>query len=381
MAESDKEDRTLPASQKRLADAREEGNLPRARELTTLGMLGGSIATLLFTADELARGAQQVLRHGLTIERRAIGDPSAMARHFANVALEGFGVFAPLMTVAFVGALIGTLALGGWNFTTKPLGVKFDRMNPVNGIGRMFSMHTFAQVGKGLLAVVLVGAVALSYSSGSFSELPALAASEVHAAIGAGADRLGGALLLLIFPLIGIGAADGALAWWKHASDLRMTAQDIKDEMKESEGNQEVKGKIRAQQRAMARRRMMAAVPNADVVVTNPTHYAVALSYKEGQTGAPTVVAKGVDITAARIREIADEAGVLIVEAPPLARALYANTELEQEIPGALFSAVAQVLAYVYRLRHGIAAGELGEVPVPPGMDPLEKEMAKAAAA
>ncbi|WP_085316807.1 EscU/YscU/HrcU family type III secretion system export apparatus switch protein [Derxia lacustris] len=379
MADSDKEDRTLPASQKRIADAREEGQLPRSRELATIGIVGGSISTLLFTAGDLSKGMQEVLRHGLSFDRRAVDDTGQMALRFGQLGIEALWVFAPMMAVAFVGAIVGMLALGGWNFTTKPLGVKLERLDPLGGLSRMLSMHTLAEIGKGMVAVLLLGAVALSYSSGSFAELPALAASDVRSALAAGADRIGTALLLLVFPLVGIGAVDGAIAWWKHSRDMRMSPQELKQEMKEAEGNQEVKGKIRAQQRALARRRMMAAVPNADVIVTNPTHYAVALAYKDGDLGAPKVVAKGVDITAARIREIAEAAGVMIVEAPPLARALYANTELEAEIPGALFSAVAQVLAYVYRIRRGMAAGELGEVPVPPGLDPAEKAAPAAA--
>jgi len=380
MADSDKEDRTLPGSPKRIADARAEGQVPRARELATLGIVGGSISMLLFTAGDLSRGAQDVLRHGLTIEHGQLEEPGAMAAHFGAVGMEALHVFTPMIVVAFLGALIGTLALGGWNFTTKPLGLKLDRLNPITGLGRMVSMHTLAEIGKGTVAMILLGAVALMYSTGTFGELPALAASEVHSATQSGAERVGRALLLLLFPLIGIGAVDGAIAWWKHTTEMRMTPNDAKQEAREADGNPEVKAKIRAQQRAMARRRMMAAVPNADVVITNPTHYAVALSYKDGQNGAPRVVAKGVDITAARIREIAAEAGVLVVEAPPLARALYANTELEAEIPGPLFSAVAQVLAYVYRLRRGVATGDLGNVEVPPGMDPAEKDAASAAA-
>ncbi len=371
MADSDSDaEKSLAPSAKRLKDAREEGQVPRARELATLFMVGGAIVFLLLAGGHLLEGAQRMMRNALTLTRESAMTPAAMTAQLSTAAGDAFATFIPLILLCGLGAVVGMLALGGWNFTTKAFQLKFERMNPLNGIKRMFTLHTLGEIGKAVLAASLVGGLVVGYLSHHVPELMNTAGAEVQAGVRLAGGEITGLLGWLLLPLIVIGSVDAVLAWWRNYRDLKMTIDEMKRESKETEGNPEIKGRIRQQQRELARRRMMSAVPKADVIVTNPTHYAVALSYQQGGTRAPVVVAKGVDMTAARIRGIAAEHKVLIVEAPPLARALYTHVELEQEIPASLFAAVAQVLAYVFQVRAGVVNAELAEIEVPPGMDP-----------
>ena len=371
MADSDSDaERSLAPSAKRLKDAREEGQVPRARELATLFMVGGAIVFLLLGGRHLLDGAERMMRNALTLSRESAMTPSAMTDQLSHAASDAFTTFMPLLILCAVGAVVGMLALGGWNFTTKAFQLKFERMDPLNGVKRMFTLHTLGEIGKAVLAASLVGGLVVGYLYQHVPELMNTAGTEVQVGIRLAGSEIAGLLGWLLLPLIIIGAVDALLAWWRNYRDLKMTIDEMKRESKETEGNPEIKGRIRQQQRELARRRMMSAVPKADVIVTNPTHYAVALSYQQNGARAPVVVAKGVDLTAARIRGIAAEHKVMIVEAPPLARALYKHVELEQEIPASLFSAVAQVLAYVYQIRAGVVNAELAQIDVPPGMDP-----------
>jgi flagellar biosynthetic protein FlhB len=372
VSDDDREDKSLAPSSKRLADAREEGQVPRARELATLLMLAASTGFLLMAGGSLLDGVENVMRSGLMLDYKAAHAPDAMSEKLASLVVLAFITIAPLLIVAAMGAVVGNLAIGGWNFTTKPLGFKFERLNPLEGIKRLGSIHTVAQLGKGVLAVILVGTVAAWFIKARFEGWIPLIGAEPQVSARKAMTDTGSLLLWMILPMIVVGGTDALLNWWRHHRDLRMTPEEAKREAREAEGNPEMKGKIRQQQREMARRRMMQAVPKADVVITNPTHYAVALSYSEGKMRAPRVVAKGVDLTAARIRGIAAENKVMLVEAPPLARALFKHAEIDDEIPAALYGAVAQVLAYVFQIRAGMRDAELGEVEVPPGLDPNE---------
>lgn len=374
MADSDSDaERSLAPSAKRLKDAREEGQVPRARELATLFMVGGAIVFMLLGGRHLLDGAERMMRNALTLSRESAMTPAAMTAQLSHAAGDAFTTFIPLLILCAVGAVVGMLALGGWNFTTKAFQLKFERMDPLNGMKRMFTLHTLGEIGKAVLAASLVGGLVVGYLYRHVPELMNTAGAEVQVGVQLAGSEISGLLGWLLLPLIIIGTVDALLAWWRNYRDLKMTIDEMKRESKETEGNPEIKGRIRQQQREIARRRMMSAVPKADVIVTNPTHYAVALTYQQHGARAPVVVAKGVDLTAARIRGIAAEHKVMIVEAPPLARALYKHVELEQEIPASLFSAVAQVLAYVYQVRAGVVNAELAEIDVPPGMDPAEQ--------
>ncbi|CAN5275856.1 flagellar biosynthesis protein FlhB [soil metagenome] len=332
-------------------------------------MVGGSILFMVMAGGSMLEGSQAVFRAGLTFDRAAAFAPQDMAPRLGTTMVSAFQVFGPLMALAAVGAILGMLAIGGWNFTTKAFEIKPERMSPLAGIKRMFSLNTLGEIGKSSLAVLLIGAVAFWFIRAHLANWAGLAAYETHAGIGVAMTDIGKLLTWLIGPMIVVAGADAALSWWRHHKGLRMTKEEQRLEAREAEGNPEIKQRVRQQQREMARRRMMAAVPQADVVITNPTHYAVALRYAEGSMRAPIVVAKGVDLTAARIREIAAEHKVMLVEAPPLARALFRNAEIDAEIPGPLYSAVAQVLAYVFQIRAGLRNVELGQIEVAPELD------------
>jgi flagellar biosynthetic protein FlhB len=268
--------------------------------------------------------------------------------------------------------MLSQLAIGGWLFTAEPLSPDFNRLNPLKGITNLISTQGLAELVKALFKVGLVGGAAgwVIYRDAAALVTPLSQGST--AGLGLAGTMITKDFLFFAATLILVAGADVPLQLWRHAKGLRMSLEEVKREAKETEGDPHIKGKIRQRQREAARRRMMSAVPTADVVITNPTHYAVALSYQDGAR-APKVVAKGMDDVAARIRALAAEHGVPLLEAPPLARALYAHAELEEEIPAALYNAVAQALAYVYQLRN-LVAGRAPQAPtaieVPAELDP-----------
>lgn len=373
MAEEQDIERELPASQKRLDEARERGQAPRSRELTTALLLLGGGATLLANGAGMVHDARAFLRAGLSITRERAFDTGAALEGLGSLAWHGFAPAAPVLAALFIIALAAPVAVGGWIFSTTPLAPDFSRLDPAKGLGNMFSARSLAELGKAVAKVALVGS-ALGWLVWRDREafLAPLAAVPADALAGAGGliarDFVWMAAVLLL-----VAAFDVPLQIWQHARGLRMTRDEIKREAKESEGDPQIKSKIRARQREAARRRMMAAVPKADVVVTNPTHFAVALAYNADRMRAPRVVAKGTDEVAARIRAIAQENGVPLLEAPPLARALYAHAEIEAEIPAALYNAVALVLAWVYQLRAALPGRQPEgprHLPVPEDLDP-----------
>jgi flagellar biosynthetic protein FlhB len=373
MAEEQDSERELPASQKRLDDARERGQVPRSRELTTAVALIAGAGAMLATGPALFDAAGGFLQQGLTLSRASAFDTHVALEQARLLAWRGCVIALPLIGTMYAAALISQLAIGGWVFTTVPLAPDFTRLNPIKGLANMVSANGLAELAKTIFKIVLVGGTAAWLMARDAASLVApLAQSprEGYAFAGALVTR---DFVFLAATMMLIAAADVPLQLWRHAKSLRMSKAEAKREQKENDGDPRVKGKIRARQREMARRRMMSAVPKADVVITNPTHYAVALSYNGDSMRAPRVVAKGSDEVAARIREIAAEHGVPLLEAPPLARALYAHAELEEDIPAALYNAVAQALAYVYQLRN-LAAGPRPQaptdIPVPAELDP-----------
>jgi flagellar biosynthetic protein FlhB len=271
-------------------------------------------------------------------------------------------IILPILGATFFAALAAPLAIGGWNFSGKALAPQFSRINPISGFGRMFSSRALIELVKGLAKVLVVGIIGIVMLKSLTPQLMGLSSEPVGNAIGHAASLASYSLLILCMGLAIIAAIDVPFQLWNYAKELRMTRQEVREEYKESEGSPETRGRIREAQRALAQGRMMAEVPKADVVVTNPTHYAVALRYDEKKNRAPIVVAKGVDLVALRIRELAAEYGVPVLEAPPLARALHKAVELNREVPAALYITVAQVLTYVYQLR---TARERGATPPP----------------
>ena len=372
MAQDQDTERELPASQKRLDEARERGQVPRSRELTTALLLIAGASALIIAGPALVRDTATFLEQGLTLNRAAAFDSKVALEQASSLALRGALLGLPILGVLFLAGVISQVAVGGWLLTTEPLTPDFNRLNPIKGISNLISTQGLAELVKALFKVGLVGGACgwVIYRDAAALVTPLTQSS--NAGLAMAGTMITKDFLFFAATLILVAGADVPLQLWRHAKGLRMSLEEVKREAKETEGDPHVKGKIRQRQREAARRRMMSNVPKADVVVTNPTHYAVALSYQNGAR-APKVVAKGMDEVAARIREIAAEHGVPLLEAPPLARALYAHAELEEEIPAALYNAVAQALAYVYQLRN-LVAGRAPQAPaaieVPAELDP-----------
>jgi len=375
MAENDLTDRTESATPKRLEDARKRGQVPRSPELGAAAVVLTMAASLMVLGPGVVGRMAALMRQGLSYD-----GPQMLDEHAAFGALEGFVIdallaLAPVLGLVMVAALAAPLALGGWNFSTEALGFKFERIDPLAGVGRMFSTRSLAELVKSIAKFSAVGLVASLMLWNETDEILALSRQAIVPAM-AGALRLcAQALLAMAAALALIAAIDVPYQLWQHARQLRMTREEVRQEHRESEGSPEVKGRIRQAQQALARRRMMAEVPKATVVVTNPTHFAVALRYDERRNGAPILVAKGADDVAARIREVAAEAGVPLVSAPPLARVLFRNVDIGVEIPASLYVAVAQVLTYVMHLRAAMSQGLAP--PPPPAIDPAVEQLGR----
>lgn len=376
MAEESDLEKTEPASPRRLEKAREEGDVPRSRELATCTLLLGAGAAFWFTGGRLIKELNALLAAGLSFDRDMAYDMNLLFERSVVHLVDLLIAFAPVALVLIVVALMSPLLIGGWLFSAKALQPNFGRLNPIKGFGNMFSVRALVELLKAIGKTILVGWIAWLVVRYEIDAVMALSVEPLQS----GTEHVGHLLLasfmFIVSGLILIAAIDAPYQMWQHAKKLMMSRQELKQEMKESDGNPEIKAKIRQQQREMARRRMMAEVPTADVVVTNPTHFAVALKYAETGMRAPRVVAKGADEVAAKIREIAAENNVVLLEAPPLARALYRHTDLGDEIPESLYIAVAEVLAYVFQLRaYGKHGGARPEAPtdldVPPQLDPL----------
>ncbi len=334
-------------------------------------------AGLWLGAGAMINQLKQLLALGLVVQSPRNMDWAQQGAEWAQRCLDLLLVFVPFAGWLLLAALGSPLLIGGWMFHAKALAPDFGKLNPVRGLTNMVSQRSLMELFKALGKTVLVGIAAWAVIASHLQELLALSLQGPESSIANSGHLLLVCLTVMVGALALIALIDAPYQMWSYAKKLMMTRQEIRDEAKESEGNPEIKAKIRAQQREMARKRMMAQVPTADVVVTNPTHYAVALKYPENATHAPMVVAKGVDAVAERIREIALEHGIVLVEAPALARALYQHAEIEHEIPRPLYTAVAQVLAYVFQLRTYRSQGGREprapeQVSVPAGMDPQE---------
>lgn len=381
MAESEQsgQERTHEPSAKRLEDARREGQVPRSRDLAHLVVLGGAAGLLLAMAGPLMNAGLKVMASGLTFNASLAADPTRMTQRLGELAGAALLAVAPLLGALLLGALAAPLLIGGWIFSPQAAAPKFERLNPLQGIGRMVSAPALVELAKVLIVTVLLAAVGGWYIASHLHQFAGLASQSLPAGLAQFGWMVGLAFVLLVMVLGISSALDVPFQIFHHRSKLKMTMQEVQREMRETEGDPQIKGRIRQQQREMARKRMMAAVPKADVVVTNPTHFAVALKYSENRGSAPLVVAKGADSVAEKIRQLARESGVPQLEAPPLARALYRHVDIGAEIPAALYGAVAQVLAYVFQLKRyaeGRAARPLQpqSIEVPEGFDPLAED-------
>jgi len=375
MAEDSDLEKTEPASPRRLEKAREEGQVVRSRELNTFLVLSAGVGTLWLLGGYMFHGLSSVVQDSMWFDPNVGRDTAVMLISAAGMAWRALFALLPLFGVLVVVAILASVLLGGLVFSAKALEPKFERMNPIKGIGRMFSAQTLVELFKTLAKAIVIGVVGFLVITSYRDEMLALMHATPSEALTYGMSLVALCCALIVAALILVVVIDAPWQLYSHYKKLRMSRQDVKQEHKESEGDPHVKARIRQQQRSMARRRMMSEVPHADVVVTNPTHYAVALRYREGRGGAPVVVAKGAGLIAAQIRQVAGDHKVPLLSAPPLARALYHNVELDREIPVALYAAVAEVLAWVFRLRTWTPG--LGQEPdppstltIPPGLDP-----------
>jgi len=378
MAEQNSQDRNLPASQRKLSKAREEGQVARSRDFGHFVAIAACGAMLVTLAPLLADWLQQTLMLGLRFDGAAIRNPGLMGERLIELTIRLMWVVVPFGAVMMAAALAGGIAIGGWNWTLQPLAPKFGKLNPLTGIVGLLSKDKLIDALKGSALALILGAIGALYLKNHVEEFAGVLAMPLPAAIRQLSGSLAGGLGLLLLALAAFALIDVPLQRHHHAQRLKMSHQELKQEHKELEGNQEIKAKLRARMREMTKRRMLAAVPQADLVVMNPTHYAVALKYDDAKMGAPRVVAKGADLLAMKIRDLATGAQVPVLQAPVLARALYAHAELDREIPAALFAAVAQVLAYVYQLRAALAGrvampSALPELNVPADLDPHNK--------
>ena len=364
MAEDSGQDKTEEPSEKRLTDARKKGQVPRSRELNTFVALMTGSVMLLFAGGAIVKGLGALMRQQFQLSREVIFDPATPVIYFEQVLLDGLLLIVPVVIPLVLVALLTPMMMGGWNFTTEAMTPKFSKMNPFSGLKRMFGVQGVVELLKAIVKIALVFSVAGSLFDIYFNEFMSLSSMPLTAAIYKAIDIIAFSLLILSSTLILVVAIDVPYQLWNNKRQLKMTKQEVKDESKEQEGNPEVKGQIRRKQMEMAQQRMMNAVPEADVIVTNPAHFAVALKYDPMGAGAPVMVAKGADLIAAQIRNIAIGADITLVAAPPLARALFYSTEIGEEIPQGLFLAVAQILAYVFQLQSATESG--GVKPVLP---------------
>ncbi|MFN2381790.1 MAG: flagellar biosynthesis protein FlhB [Guyparkeria sp.] len=374
MAENENgQEKTEEPSEKRLRDAREKGQVARSRELNSFVLTVGSATVFLVFGGQMMLGLAEVVRDSFIISRADVFDQAAMFSRLASAFANGFLAFVPIFFATIVLAIAATLAVGGWNFSTQAMAPKLSKMDPIAGLKRIFGVKALMELGKTFAKFTLIAAIGIAVFFALDAQFMSLGLQPFDAALAHAGWLIGWGFLAVSFGLLLVALVDVPFQIWQHNKQQRMTFQEVRDEHKDTEGRPEIKQRIRQTQMQMSQRRMMEAVPEADVVVTNPTHYAVALKYDAEGVGAPIVVAKGVDEMALNLRKIAASHGVEIFEAPPLARALYTHVEIDEVIPAALYTAVAQVLAYVYQLRQ--AASGAGETPgrpdpeVPDGFD------------
>jgi len=357
------QERTEQATPKRLREAREKGQVPRSKELNSMALLMAAAGGFLLMGENILTGMQEIMSSGLAIEQPRTMDKNSVIELFGSTLMQSLLVVAPLLLLLTVVVVMTPIGLGGWSFSTKAISFKWEKIDPVKGIGRIFALRGLMELLKVLAKFALVAAISIVILWSLVDQILGLGAEALKPALAHVASLCGWSFLACSSVLIIIAAIDVPFQLWQHNKQLKMTKQEVKDEAKETDGRPEVKGRIRALQQELSQRRMMEAVPQADVVITNPTHYAVALRYDQFNMQAPVVVAKGADLVAARIRLLAGQHDVAIVSAPPLARALYASTELNHEIPAGLYVAVANVLSYVYQLNAAEVGGDIPEEP------------------
>ncbi|SCX78236.1 flagellar biosynthesis protein FlhB [Nitrosospira sp. Nsp13] len=375
MSEESDLEKTEPASPRKLEKSREEGQIPRSPELSTFAVLIAAGCGLWVMGGHLTTQLSTLMKDGMKVPRDAGFDSSLLLDRLFDQSLDALFAFSPFLILMFLVAIAAPMLISGWLFSWNSLAPKFNRLNPVSGVGRMFSLNSLIELAKALLKAALIGGAGVWTIWHNKEAVLSL----IAAPLAVGAGHMGNLIITSFLAIAGtmvlIAAVDVPFKLWDHYRKLKMTKEEVRQENKETDGDPQMKARIRAKQREAARKRMMAEIPKADVIVTNPTHYSVALKYEDGKMRAPRVVAKGSHLLALKIREIGQQHNIPLLEAPPLARALYHHAELGDEIPQTLYNAVAEVLAYIYQLRrHREYGGKAPSLPdvleVPAELDP-----------
>ena len=362
MAEADGAERSEEPSDKRLREAREKGQIARSRELTTTVMLLGSAVGLLLFGTMIVESLLTVMRNSFTTSREQLFDTAHMTIAFQDALSYALMMLSPFLVLMLIAAVVGSIAISGWNFTLQAAAPKFSKLDPISGMKRIFGPHGLMELAKALAKFFVIAGAGLFVLYSVTDLVLNLGLEPVDEAIAHAGSLIVWTFLAVSLSTILIAAVDVPFQLWNHKRQLKMTKQEVKQENKETHGSPEVKGRIRRMQMDLAMKRMMAAVPKADVVITNPTHFAVAVKYDQKKMRAPVVVAKGADLVAAEIRRIAQESNVPVLSAPPLARAIYHTTEIDGEIPEGLYLAVARVLAYIFHLRRTASRVNSGDL-------------------
>jgi len=372
------QDRSLPATERKLQKARSDGQAARSRDLSHLAILGSGALAMMAFANPLSEHLLRALESQLSFDATTVQATGSMLARLQSMAVVGILASAAFASLTSAAALLSAIGAGGWVFSFKPISPQFNRLNPISGAANLFSKQQMATVAKMVLMTAILTAVGWKHLNGSIDLVAQLVLQPSPAALRHVANWITSGLGMLLLVVFLVALVDVPLQAFFFKDRLKMSHEEVKQEHKESEGNPEIKGKLRQRQREIAERASITAVPKADFVVMNPTHYAVALKYDDQSMNAPQVISRGTDLVALKIREIAQSHGVPVLESPVLARALYAHAELDQPIPATLYTAVAQVLAYVYRLKAAMRGeGRMPEAQpdpyVPPELDPLHR--------
>jgi flagellar biosynthesis protein FlhB len=382
--ESSSQDKNLPATAQRLKKARDDGQVPRSKDLSNLAVLGGGALVLVSLAPLGFEKLRTTLQSQLRFDHQSLQKPEMAAERLVDGFTQGLMLYLPLGVAVLAIVLFTAFASGSWALSTKPLMPDLSRINPLKGFGRLFSKQQLVDTGRLSGVTAIVAVVAWQFIASHVELFGTLVMQPLESALGQLGSWLmfGVGMLLLVVTVFAI--IDFPLQKFLHGQQMRMSHQEVKQEHKEAEGDPHMKGQRRARQREMAQRNSVGAVPKADLVVMNPTHYAVAIRYDDASMNAPRVIAKGADLLAMKIRDVAKAHQVPVLQSPMLARALYAHAEIDDEVPSALYTAVAQVLAYVYQLKaalkgQGVMPGDMPTPMVPPELDPHFKKAAKEA--
>ena len=378
------QDKNLPPTERRLEKARKDGQVAHSQHLSHFAVLGGGAFALFGLVHLAVERLLVMLQSQLRFDANTLAEPALMAQQTMALTFSGLLVSLPFGLIVMALSVLASLSVTGLLITFKPLTPDLSKLNPLSGMGRIFSRAKAVEVAQLILIIAVLAVVIVTYVNTHLEEMAALALQADQPALKAASHWMISGLGMMLLVIAVVAAIDVPVQITLHKSQLKMSEQEVREEHKESEGNPETKNRRRALQREIAQRQSILQVPKADFIVVNPTHYAVALRYDESSMGAPRVIAKGVDLVALKIREVARHHEVPLLEAPMLARALYAHAEIDEDIPAALYTAVAQVLAYVYRMR----AAMRGEEPfpaacpvpeIPPELDPLHSNAMRAA--